>query len=394
MNGFRTVSSVGVTAAALLLTTTPAHPVERAASLAPLTTHPEARTADAQHDSYIVNLVDGANAEAVADDLGIRLTAKYPRSINGFSARLDASQLHAVRAHPDVDGVSENARYRPTAVSRSENADVASWGLDRLDQPTLPLDGTYSPKNTGQGVTAYVLDSGIDPEHPDFEGRASVGFDVTGGDGFDRLGRGTQVAGTIGGAAHGVAKQVRVVGVKVLHDDGTASTGDLLRGMEWVMNNADGPAVANMSLGGPKDPAVNEAAANLVDSGVFLSVAAGDAAIDADEVSPASTRRAFTTASANGEDASAATTNFGAVIDAYAPGIGVTSTLPGGEAGPADGTMMASAHAAGAAALLLQDDSGADPASVTTKLKEAAAKGVIQNAPEGTIADMIQVAAK
>src|SRR5699024_10676874 len=145
-------------------------------------------------------------------------------------------------------------------------------------------------------------------------------FDSTGGNGFDGNGHGTHVAGVLGSKTFGVAKNVRLVGVKVLTDQGTGSTGSLLAGMEWVANNAQGPAVANMSLHGPKDPTLHEAAHNLVvNSGVFLSTSAGDYAGDADEVSPASAEHVFAVAASNRKDQSTKSTNHGKTIDLYGP---------------------------------------------------------------------------
>lgn len=388
VNKFLYGSGAGVAAVALALSAVPAN-AQPQSTLAPLTMHPEKQAKGSASDSYIINLKDHASAQKVARELGVQVDNLYRSTINGFSAKLSPAELERVRSHNQVASVSQDYTVK---VAPSRGADVGSWGLDRLDQPKLPLDGSYSPKGDGSGVTAYVVDSGIDPTHPEFEDRASIGYDATDGDGTDKVGNGTRVAGIIGGKTFGVAKKVDIVGVKVMKDDGTASTTDLLEGLEWVSNNAEGPAVASMSLSGPKDPAFNEAARKLTESGVFVSVSAGDSAMNAEETSPASAAApgVFATAASDGEDKSAPFTNFGEVVDAYAPGVGVETAVPGGDTAAADGTTVASAHVTGLAALHLQETPELAPQDMTTKLKETASKGVIKDAPEETVRQMVQ----
>jgi subtilisin family serine protease len=295
---------------------------------------------------YIVKVKEGASARAVAAVAGVSPRFEYS-IINGFAASLNKGQLNALRQNADVEYIEEDAVVQADATQSG-----ATWGLDRIDQRALPLNGTYNYTTTASTVTAYIIDTGLQANHSDFGGRAANVFDAFGGTGADCQGHGTHVGGTVGGTVYGVAKGVKLRGLRVLDCSGSGSNSGVIAGMDWVRTNAVKPAVANMSLGGGFSSTVNTSANNLANSGVFLAVAAGNnSGADACNYSPASAASATTVGSTTSTDARSSFSNIGSCVDIFAPGSSITSARLNGTSTTMSGTSMASPHVAGVGAL-------------------------------------------
>ncbi len=319
-------------------------------------------------------------ARRLAAEHGGELHYTYQHALKGFAATLPAQALEAVRRNPNVAYVEQDGVVRATDIQSN-----ATWGLDRIDQRDLPLTGTYAYNNTGAGVTAYIIDSGIETSHSEFGSRASSGKDfVDGGTADDCYGHGTHVAGTVGGATYGVAKQVGLVAVRVLDCDGEGKVSDAIAGVDWVTGNRSGPSVANMSLGADPSDLLDQAVRNSIASGVTYVISAGNYGDDACNYSPARVGEALTVGATNSSDNRAFFSNVGSCIDLFAPGVAITSAWLSGGTNTIDGTSMAAPHVAGAAARYLQDNPAASPATVNAAIVNAATTGKVVNAGTGS----------
>ncbi|MFE5711126.1 S8 family peptidase [Streptomyces sp. NPDC056501] len=343
--------------------------------------------------SFVVILDASANKADLAKKYGGTLERSYGSEVNGFSASgLSVEEAKRLAADPAVGTVVQNKRF---SINETQEK-PPSWGLDRIDQAETAGDEKYTyPDNGGEGVTAYVIDTGVRISHQDFGGRAAHGFDAVDNDDTadDGNGHGTHVAGTIAGTAHGVAKKAKVVAVRVLDDNGSGTTEQVVAGIDWVTQNHSGPSVANMSLGGGADEALDAAVQRAIASGVTFAVAAGNESSDAGQGSPSRVPEALTVASSTKDDEQSSFSNFGAVVDLYAPGSDITSAWNDSDTGvkTISGTSMASPHVAGAAVLYLAANPTATPADTAAALTGAATADAIKNPTSGTANKLLKV---
>jgi Subtilase family/Peptidase inhibitor I9 len=338
-----------------------------------------AQAAPATRTAVIVQLDAGASTASTASLAvtdGGRVRHVYRTVLNGFAGEFSDRAIAALRRNPHVLSIEPDG----TAAADITQANPPSWGLDRIDQRKLPLSNSYTyDPNAGAGVTAYVLDTGIDPGAQDLQGRIGAGTSfVPDANGTrDCNGHGTHVAGTIGGSSYGVAKAVTVVPVRVIDCAGSGTLSSVIAGLDWVALHASRPAVANLSLGGAASSAVDAAVQHAIDSGVTVSVAAGNSDANACNISPARVAGALTVGATDRTDRRAPFSNFGRCVDLFAPGVNITSDWLNGGTNTVSGTSMASPHVAGTAAVLLSQQPALKPAQVAARLSGSATTGTV-----------------
>ncbi|MGW1891040.1 S8 family peptidase [Streptomyces sp. NPDC002004] len=385
------ILTAAVTTAALTAVTPPAHATPAGGPVL------GAGAPGAVHGSYIVTLKGSTKAASaagrgLAGRYGASIRRTYGSALNGYAVTAGAEQARRLASDPGVASVVQD-----TAVSLERTwKNPPSWGLDRIDQRNLPLDGSCTwPESAGRGVTAYVIDTGVRITHRDFGGRASYGWDFVDNDAVarDGNGHGTHVAGTVAGASYGVAKKARVVAVRVLDDAGAGTTAQVIAGIDWVTRHARKPAVANLSLGTTANAQLDAAVRASVASGVTYTVAAGNNGLPAGLYSPARVPQAITVGATDRTDARARFSNWGARVDLFAPGVDITSASYASDGGRAtySGTSMAAPLAAGAAAVYLAGHRRATPAEVSRALIARAAPGRVTGPGPGSPDRLLQI---
>ena len=328
---------------------------------------------------YVDSFAPAIESEAayLSSVYGGKVKKTYSSALKGFAAEMSEQAAVALSQDERVEMVEQDGY---TYIEATQNS--ATWGLDRIDQRSLPLDTNYSYNTDASNVHAYIIDSGIRDTHVEFGGRATRDYDAVGDgqNGNDCNGHGTHVAGTVGSATYGVAKNVRIHAVRVLPCNNSGLISDLIEGIDWVRANHIKPAVANISiLASGGSPSIDTAIQNAINAGVTMVVAAGNNNLDACNYSPARATNALTVGASYTADQKAAFSNWGSCVDIWAPGATITSVSNGNDfdARVMSGTSMASPHVTGVAALYLASDPNASPATVAQSIKGGATSGIV-----------------
>ncbi|KAF9535407.1 serine proteinase 2 [Crepidotus variabilis] len=345
---------------------------------------------------HIIQLKQGASKDSVLANARLSkeaITHDWD-IINGFAGTFSDDILNQLRSNPDVESVSEDGIMH--AFTTQTNA---PWGIARLSSSTRlsNQDTSYTYTATGSGVDAYVVDTGVRTTHVTFGGRARWGATFGGYANADGNGHGTHCAGTIGGAQYGVSKGVSIIAVKVLSDAGSGAIADIVSGLNYVKSSAASsgrPSIVSMSLGGSANSALDSAVASLTAAGIHVVVAAGNSATDAGSTSPARAPSAITVGATTIADAAASFSNYGSVLDIWAPGQNIISSWATSDTATNNisGTSMATPHVAGLVAYYISRDGNLSPAAMSAKIQSTSLKNVISGVPAGTVNYLAHIA--
>ncbi len=348
--------------------------------------------------NYIVVLKDEIDWETIefeTEKLEKYLSSKrkkiFKHAVKGFSIQLNADDLLQIRKDPHVKYVELDQKMKVSYTQYS-----APWGLDRIDQQTIPLSGSYTYETTGSTVDAYIFDTGIRFDHNDFKDRIKSWYNAMSPDSIpeDQNGHGTHVAGIVGGTRYGVAKGINLIPVKVLDAFGTGSFSQIIAGIDWaIANHTTRPAVGNVSISGELSVSLDEAIKRAIADGIVIAVAAGNNAEPARNASPGRVNAAITVGAVNNNDDWSAFSNFGPEVDILAPGSNIISAWHTGinDVNTISGTSMATPHVTGAAALFLEKFPRSTPAQVQSGLKEFSAVNRIKNVPDSTVNSLLNI---
>lgn len=321
---------------------------------------------------------------------GGSVTHIYRYALRGFSATMNEAAAIAVSLDQRVEFVEEDGRGSVDTTQTNP-----PWGLDRIDQRDLPLDSAYSYVQTGAGVNAYIIDSGIRATHQDFgsPSRVSFGADFVGDgqNGADCADHGTAVASITGGITYGVAKGVSITNVRVVDCAGFGATSTIISGVDWVTGNHIKPAVTNMSIGISPSTSLDKAVRKSIAAGVTYVVSAGNNNVDASGQSPARVTQAITVGATDvldnrWQDSPSLGSNFGTVLDLFGPGKDIPAA--GNTSDIANflftGTSFAAPHVAGAVTQYLQTDTTACPSTLSEIITSNATSNKVINPGSGS----------